>query len=77
LQFSSSRPSPARHKAGLSCKSTLADLNARWPADPNATSWVLTQDGSWTRMVGAGVNPDIPRPAKKGPPERAAEGVSE
>jgi hypothetical protein len=32
---------------------TLADLNALWPADANATPWVATPDG------GAGVNPDI------------------
>jgi hypothetical protein len=50
---------------------TLADLNALWPADPNATPWVATPDGSWTRMVGAGVNPAIPLPAKGGAPERA------
>jgi hypothetical protein len=37
----------------------LADLNALWPADANATPWVATQDGSWTRLVGAGVNPDL------------------
>jgi hypothetical protein len=45
---------------------TLADLNGLWPADHNATPWVATRDGSWTRMVGAGVNPDIPRPQKEG-----------
>jgi hypothetical protein len=44
---------------------TLADLNALWPADHNATPWVATPDGSWTRMVGASVNPDIP-PSKEG-----------
>jgi hypothetical protein len=55
----------------------LADLNALWPADLNATPWVATPDGSWTRLVGAGVNPDIPRPAKKGASEPAAEGVNE
>jgi hypothetical protein len=38
---------------------TVADLNALWPADANATPWVAMPDGSWTRMVGAGVNPDI------------------
>jgi hypothetical protein len=41
---------------------TLADLNRLWSADLNATPWVATPDGSWTRLVGAGVNPDIPRP---------------
>jgi hypothetical protein len=45
---------------------TLADLNGLWPSDHNATPWVATRDGSWTRMVGAGVNPDIPRPQKEG-----------
>jgi hypothetical protein len=43
---------------------TLADLNALWPADPNGSPWVATPDGSWTRVVGAGVNPDIP-PSKE------------
>jgi hypothetical protein len=38
---------------------TLADLNRLWPADHNATPWVATPDGSWTRMAGAGVNPDM------------------
>jgi hypothetical protein len=40
----------------------LADLNLLSPADRNATPWVSTPDGSWTRLVGAGVNPDIPPP---------------
>jgi hypothetical protein len=44
---------------------TLADLNHLWPADHNATPWVATQDGSWTRLVGAGVNADMP-PSKEG-----------
>jgi hypothetical protein len=43
---------------------TLADLNGLSPADPNATPWVATPDGSWTRLVGAGVNLDIP-PSKE------------
>ena len=43
----------------------LADLNGLWPADHNATPWVATSDGSWTRLVGAGVNLDIP-PSKEG-----------
>jgi hypothetical protein len=41
---------------------TLADLNQLWPADHNATPWVATPDGSWTRMAGGGVNPDGPSP---------------
>jgi hypothetical protein len=44
---------------------TLADLNGLWPADHNATPWVATPDGSWTRMVGGGVNPAMP-PSKEG-----------
>jgi hypothetical protein len=44
----------------------LADLNGSSPADHNATPWVATPDGSWTRRIGAGVNPDIPRPQKEG-----------
>jgi hypothetical protein len=43
---------------------TLADLNGLSPADPNATPWVATPDGSWTRLVGAGINLDIP-PSKE------------
>jgi len=39
---------------------TLADMNHLSPADHNATPWVATPDGSWTRMVGGGVNPDTP-----------------
>jgi hypothetical protein len=48
---------------------TLADLNRLSPADHNATPWVATPDGSWTRMAGAGVNPDMPpssMPPKQG-----------
>jgi hypothetical protein len=45
---------------------TLADLNRQWPADHNATRWVATPDGSWTRVAGAGVNRDMPRPPKEG-----------
>jgi hypothetical protein len=45
---------------------TLADLNRLSPADHNATPWVATPDGSWTRATGAGVNPDMPRPQKEG-----------
>jgi hypothetical protein len=44
---------------------TLADMNQLSPADHNATPWVATQDGSWTRLVGAGVNADMP-PTKEG-----------
>jgi hypothetical protein len=44
----------------------LAHLNELSPADHNATPWVATPDGSWTREVGAGVNPDIPPPTKRG-----------
>jgi hypothetical protein len=44
----------------------LAELNGLSPADHNATRWVATPDGSWTRVVGAGVNPDTPRPQKEG-----------
>jgi hypothetical protein len=44
---------------------TLADLNGLSPADANATPWVATRDGSWTRLVGADVNLDIP-PSKEG-----------
>jgi hypothetical protein len=45
---------------------TLADLNRLSPTDHNATPWVATPDGSWTRMVGAGVNRDMPPPLKEG-----------
>jgi hypothetical protein len=44
---------------------TLADLNALSPADHNATRWIATPDGSWTRMVGNGVNPDASPPRKE------------
>jgi hypothetical protein len=44
----------------------FAGLNGLSPADHNATPWAATPDGSWTRMVGAGVNPDIPPPPKEG-----------
>jgi hypothetical protein len=37
----------------------LEDLNGLSPADANATPWVATPDGTWTRLVGAGVNPNI------------------
>jgi hypothetical protein len=49
----------------------LIYLNLLSPADRNATPWVATPDGSWTRMIGAGVNPDIPPPIKKGASEGA------
>jgi hypothetical protein len=45
---------------------TLADLNRLSPADHNATPWVATPDGSWTRMAGAGVNPDVLALPKEG-----------
>jgi hypothetical protein len=44
----------------------LIYLNLLSPADHNATPWMATPDGSWTREVGAGVNPDIPPPTKRG-----------
>jgi hypothetical protein len=37
----------------------LADLNGLSPADANATQWVATSDGTWTRLVGASINKDI------------------
>jgi hypothetical protein len=52
---------------------TLADMNHLWPADRNATPWVATPDGSWTRMLGAGVNPDWPPPQKEGRADAPAE----
>jgi hypothetical protein len=55
---------------------TLADLNGLWPADHNATPWAATPDGSWTRMVGAGANPDIPRQQKEGRQNVPAENPS-
>jgi hypothetical protein len=56
---------PARRGTGKAM-TTLADMNHLWPADHNATPWVATRDGSWTRMVGAGVNPEMTRPQKEG-----------
>jgi hypothetical protein len=44
---------------------TVAELNELWPPDHNATPWVETPDGSWTRLVGAGINRDMPSPSKK------------
>jgi hypothetical protein len=44
---------------------TLADLNRLSPADRNATPWVSTPDGSWTRMAGGGVNPEMLAPPKE------------
>jgi hypothetical protein len=52
----------------------LADLNALWPADHNATPWVATRDGSWTHLIGAGVNPDI-APSKEARRNAPAEKV--
>jgi hypothetical protein len=54
---------------------TLSDLNALWPADANASPWVATPDGSWTRVVGAGINPDSP-PSKERRRNAPAEKVS-
>jgi hypothetical protein len=54
-----------RGHATSNAMTTLADLNRLWPADHNATPWVATPDGSWTRATGAGVNPDA-RPPKEG-----------
>ena len=45
---------------------TLADLNRLWPADSNAMRWVATPDGSWTRVAGAGVNPNTSPSDKEG-----------
>jgi hypothetical protein len=56
---------PARRATGKAM-TILADLNRLWPADHNATPWMATRDGSWTRMVGAGVNQEMPRPQKEG-----------
>jgi hypothetical protein len=53
---------PAVGGATSKAMTTLADLNQLWPADHNATRWVATPDGSWTRMAGGGVNPDRPPP---------------
>ena len=55
---------------------TLADLNRLSPADHNATPWVATPDGAWTRAAGAGVNPIIPRPQKEGRRDVPAENPS-
>ena len=50
----------------------LAHLNQLSPADRHATPWVATPDGSWTRRVGAGVNPDFPLPIKPSPAKKEA-----
>ena len=55
---------------------TLTDLNWLSPADHNATPWVATPDGSWTRRTGAGINPHIPRPQKEGRQNVPAESPS-
>jgi hypothetical protein len=52
---------------------TIEDLNQLSPADRNATPWVATPDGSWTRMAGGGVNPDWPPPQKEGRADAPAE----
>jgi hypothetical protein len=49
---------------------TLADLNGLWPADHNATPWVATPDGAWSRATGAGINPNIPPLQKEGATRR-------
>jgi hypothetical protein len=51
-------------RMGEAAAKVTADQPA-WPADHNATPWVATRDGSWTRMVGAGVNPEMTRPQKE------------
>jgi hypothetical protein len=61
LTAAEQRDSPYRRLA-----LTIAALNGLWPADHNATPWVATRDGSWTRVAGAGVNPDISPPPKEG-----------
>jgi hypothetical protein len=55
---------------------TLTDLNRLSPADPDATPWVATPDGSWTRRTGAGINPNIRRPQKEGRKDAPAENPS-
>jgi hypothetical protein len=52
-------------KHGTSRSMTLANLNGLSPADANATPWVATPDGSWTRLLGADVNPGSPPPPKE------------
>jgi hypothetical protein len=49
----------------------LADLNLPSPADHNATPRVATSDGSLTRWVGAGINPDVLPPTIRGVSEAA------
>jgi hypothetical protein len=54
LQFSSSRPKPRPSQGGASWKSmTLADLNALWPADLNATPWVARSSTVAPRVGGS------------------------
>jgi hypothetical protein len=49
---------------------TLAELNRLWPADHNATPWVATSDGSWTRRPAAASTRTSRRPATR--PNRGA-----
>jgi hypothetical protein len=70
LTAAEQRDSPYRRLA-----LTIAALNGLWPADHNATPWVATRDGSWTRLVGAGVNPDI-APSKEARRNAPAEKMS-
>jgi hypothetical protein len=60
LTAAEQRDSPYRRLA-----LTIAALNGLWPPDHNATPWVAAPDGSWTRLVGVGVNPDM-APSKEG-----------
>jgi hypothetical protein len=64
LQFSSSRPKPRPSQGGASWKSmTLADLNALWPADLNATPWVARSSTVAPRVGGSATEK---RPEKHG-----------
>lgn len=38
---------------------SAAILNRIYPADRNATSWVVTKDGCWTRQAGRNINPEF------------------
>jgi hypothetical protein len=68
------RFAPVWYKQSMT--TTLTDLNRLSPADPDATPWVATPDGSWTRRTGAGINPNIPRPQKEGCKNAPAENPS-
>jgi hypothetical protein len=65
-----------RGHATSNVMTTIEDLNQLSPADHNATPWVATPDGSWTRMVGSGVNLEMPRPQKEGRQNVPADNVS-